>query len=108
MKFINNAPLYKVSRITGPKHNFLGLQFASIPSDVEPIVERLSVASSENENLIDSEVAAQVKLGLAEARSFCRGTYWLEKIQYVPTDSSPAEIYRTLAVEIIRRIEAGE
>ena len=108
MKFVNDAPLFKISRITGPKHNFLGLQFVKAPLVGEPVVERLSVSKAEKEHLSDSEVVAQVKIGLAEARSFCKGSYWLEKIQYVPSDSPPVEVYKELAVEIIRRIESGE
>ena len=108
MKFVNNAPLFKISRITGPKHNFLGLQFGDVPIDGEPLVERLSVSAAEKENFLDSAVVAQVRLGLDEARGFCKGNYWLEKIQYVPSDSPPVEIYRELAIEIIRRIESGE
>ncbi|GAB2554672.1 hypothetical protein [Rhodanobacter koreensis] len=108
MKFVNDAPLFKLSRITGPKHNFLGLQFADAPLIGEPVVERLSVSAAEKECLSDSEIVEQVKLGLTEARSFCKGSYWLEKIQYVPSDSPPVEVYKELAMEIIRRIESGE
>jgi hypothetical protein len=108
MKFVNDAPLFKISRITGPKHNFLGLQFAEAPLIGEPAVERLSVSNAEKEHLLDSEIVYHVKLGLAEAHSFCKGSYWLEKIQYVPSDSQPVEVYKELAVEIIRRIESRE
>ena len=108
MKFVNDAPMFKISRVTGPKHNFLGLQFGQAPVVGDPEVERLVVSAQEKEKLSDREVVDQVKLGLAEALSFCKGNYWLEKIQYVPTDSPPAEIYKELAMEIIRRIESGE
>lgn len=108
MKFVNDAPLFKISRITGPKHNFLGLQFGQAPLLGEPIVERLSLFGAERESLSDKDVVDQVKLGLAEARGFCKGAYWLKKIQYVPTDSLPVEIYKELTMEIIRRIECAE
>jgi hypothetical protein len=108
MKFVNEAPLFKISRITGPKHNFLGLQFAESPLAGGPTVERLAVSFAESveERLSDGEVLDQIRSGLDEARNFCTGTYWLEKIQYVPTDSRPVEVYKDLTIEIVRRIES--
>lgn len=70
MKFVNEAPLFKITRITGPKHNFLGLQLADAPFHGDPTVERLTVSVTEKERLSDSEVLAQVRLGMEEARTF--------------------------------------
>jgi hypothetical protein len=105
MQFVNDDPLYKIARVTGPKHNFLGLEFTDQASVEALKVERLNVSRHEKENFSDRDVIEQVLLGLADASVLCERAYRLRKIQYVPSDSAPVEVYRFLTVEIIRRIE---
>lgn len=103
MQFIDSAPLYRIVRITGPQHNMLGLQLSDTPISGPPAVEVLDGGGL---GLEADDVAAAVWQGVAlAARQFGR-TYPIDKIQFVSSDSAPASIYRELALELIRRIEA--
>ena len=45
MQFINEAPLYRIVRIAGPKHNLLGLELADSPLATAPAMEMLDAAN---------------------------------------------------------------
>ena len=107
MHFVDNHPLYRITRITGPQHNLLGLQLANDPPASGPEVEALDRGSREPGSLDGREVASCVMLGVEQASSELHRAYFVEKIQYVLTDSPPAAIYRQLAIEIIRRVDAS-
>jgi hypothetical protein len=116
MQFIDNDPLYKLVRITGPTHNLLGLQISRAAIAGEPEVEALDQASGApagvdavggRGGLDGREVAAQVRLGVEQACTELQRTYHVDKIQYLSTDSPPVTIYRQLAAELIRRVHAA-
>ena len=46
-------------------------------------------------------------LGVEQASTNLQQTYCVDKIQYISTDSPPVTVYRELAIEIIRRIDAS-
>lgn len=104
MQFIDNAPLYKVIRITGPHHNLLGLQLSEEPTTVDPEIEALDQDADHSVRLVGSEIAEQVMLGVEQASVEVGTTYYVEKILYVSSDSPPTSVYRYLAVEIVRRV----
>ncbi|HEX8955327.1 MAG TPA: hypothetical protein VF798_03580 [Burkholderiaceae bacterium] len=105
MQFIDDAPLFRVVRITGPEHNLLGIQFSAMPLDGPPAVEALDADSGELKELQAEDVAIQVRQGLALAAKEFGHEYHVEKIQFVTTDSMPATIYCALALELVRRME---
>ena len=106
MQFTDRAPLYSLSRITGPTHNWLGLVIAPGPTNAEPEIEMLQLAVPAENALDRHEVAAQVMLGVAQACAELERAYYIEKIQYVDSDTGPVETYRQLATHLIRRIDA--
>jgi len=108
MQFIAKAPLYKIIRITGPQHNLLGLQIAPGPMAGMPVIEALDRPSGEPGQLVEREVIEQVMHGVDEASRELNQTYGIEKIQYISTDSPPVEVYRYLAIEILRRVAVVE
>jgi hypothetical protein len=101
MKFIDRHPLYRIIRTTGPTHNLLGLQISSEPIIGEPGVEALDGNTG---GLDGQEVAAQVMLGIAQAGAELQVTFHIQKVEYVSADSPPVEVYRRLALELMRRI----
>jgi hypothetical protein len=107
VQFINNAPLYKVIRITGPKHNMLGIQFSESPMTSPPIVEALNAEPHASVKLAAGDVVEQVTQGVRLAEQEFGREYHVEKIQFVTTDTPPASVYKDLAIELIRRMEGG-
>ena len=105
MQFIDKAPLYRIIRITGPHHNLLGLEIAAEPMEHEPEIEALDRDSSKPARLDGREVAAQAMLGVEDACRELNKKYWIEKIQYVSDDTPPVEVYRWLAIKLVRWID---
>jgi hypothetical protein len=92
--------VYKVVRITGPQHNFLGLAFSedAVPSLT---VERLQVGEEVARALDEPQLLAAVQRGIAEANAqfgthFCAAT-----VQYVVTDTPDMAVYTLLAHAIV-------
>lgn len=104
MQFVDNAPLYRLIRITGPRHNLLGLELASGPTEREPELEVLDPGAAQA-RLDGREVARQVMRGIEDACTELGCEYYVERIQYLAGDSLPTETYRSLASELIRRID---
>ena len=108
MKFIDKAPLYQIIRITGPKHNLLGIQLSEQPSQKPLTIEILNPDTKDSDPLRGNEVAEQVMLGIEQASSMYGKPYFVEKIQYLTTDSLPIGTYKDLTLEIIRRVQTGD
>lgn len=102
MHFIDEAPLYKLTRITGPQHNYLGLQITLHPTTQEPTLEALDQGVG---NLRGPDILQEVLRGVDEASLRRNTRFYVEKIQYISTDSAPVSIYRQLAFEIAQRID---
>jgi hypothetical protein len=104
MQFINEAPLYKIVRIAGPKHNLLGLELSAEP--VESVtLESLDGTSSERQ-LDADEILIQVRIGIDRAKTMFGRDFHVKRIQYVSSDTPSPDIYVDLTFEILRRIEA--
>jgi hypothetical protein len=104
MQFINEDPLYKIIRVTGPKHNFLGLELSVEPVD-NVTLEALDSTNSESQLDVD-EILIQVRAGLDRARSMFGRDFHIKRIQYVSSDTLSLNIYMDLTVEILKRIDA--
>jgi hypothetical protein len=94
--------MYKVARITGPQHNFLGLAF----SDVEvPLitVERLQVGDEVGlgSALDEQQLIAAVRRGIAEANQQFGTHFYVAILQYVVTDTPDMSTYMLLAQKIV-------
>ncbi|EAM7548826.1 hypothetical protein NZQ62_004497 [Salmonella enterica] len=91
---------YKAVKITGPRHNFLGLVFSDTPAKLEAINLEEKKPSYINEfQLIDA-----VLKGVQKGNTCSNLQYNLEKILYVGSDSPLYEAYELLAFEIVQEI----
>jgi hypothetical protein len=105
MQFIRVKNCFKVVRITGPSHNLLGIEFGEVSdSPEEAVVESLPSDGGNTASLSETEVRKNVVLGVAEANREFGTNYVVSRIEFVPTDSPPAETYRALARSIIERL----
>lgn len=103
MQFIDNAPLYRIVRTTGPTHNMLGLEFFDDDTMAAPIIEILD-AGKETPRLQADAVAAAVARGLEVAAAETGRHRQIRRIQFLASDSPPVEVYTMLTQEILRRI----
>jgi hypothetical protein len=106
MQFVNNAPIYKLVRITGPKHNLLVLQFSEVEIERSVRVEALDAAQKCTNPIGAQEVLDSTLRAIEDVEIESGKRYFLEAIQYVASDSHPAEVYYEMTKEIIQRIES--
>lgn len=105
MQFIEDAPFFKLVRVTGPQHNLLVLKLAS--SVVDVAVERLD-ADRECSNPISGDVVRQqVVRALNDYQAEGGSGKFVEIIQYLASDSRPVETYYLMTREILKRLDAG-
>ncbi|KPC54770.1 hypothetical protein [Amantichitinum ursilacus] len=104
MQFINEAPLYKIVRIVGPKHNLLGLELSDYPLATPATIDALNGDENPDIRLNPEEIAFNVRKGVELAAEKAGRAYYIKRIQYVSSDSEPASIYEYLAFEIIKRV----
>jgi hypothetical protein len=102
MKVTKDGNVYKVARITGPKHNFLGLTLsgAEVPSLT---VERLQVDDGgiHAGTLDEQQLVAAVRGGVTEANQKFGAHFYIAKLQYVATDTPDPSVYSLLAQTIV-------
>jgi hypothetical protein len=103
MQFIQDNEWYKVVRITGPAHNLLGLAFGN-ETDDQVTVEPLPIKNDQISRISAEEVRQHVLHGVMEANQSLGTQYQVKKIQFVPADTPPPDIYRTLAKTIVERL----
>ena len=90
-----DGEFYKVTRITGPTHNFLSVKFGDT---ADPHIEPLD--KKEVDGLHAKDVKYQVLSGIREANNRLCTDYQAAHIQFVRSDSPPIEIYNELALHI--------
>jgi len=104
VNFSRYGDWYRASRVTGPTHNLLGLEFGSSAHDVEVVAH-----PGKGQSLLDPEaVLREVQLGIGDANSVLKSDYSILRIEFVLDDSGPVEVYRWLARLIVERLHAGE
>lgn len=102
MQFIKDNDLFKVARITGPKHNFLAIRLSDEDCPIE--VKDLPIKMGEKCRINSDDVKEEISLGLAEVNKELGARYYVSEVQYIPSDSPPVSIYRMLIAELIKRI----
>jgi hypothetical protein len=94
--------VYKIARITGPKHHFLGLALsrAEVPSLT---VERLQVDDGDAYagTLDEQQLIEAVQRGVTEANQKFGTHFYIAKLQYVVTDTPDPSVYSLLAQKIV-------
>ncbi len=104
MQFVHVGSSFRVTRITGPKHNLLGIEFWEGEAAPEPpIVETLGPEKQCRDSLPSDEVCKNVLLGVSDANQKYGTSFAVKRIQFVPIDSPPPLTYRALAHAIVER-----
>jgi hypothetical protein len=102
MKLTKDGNVYKLARITGPKHNFLGLALsgAEVPSLT---IERLQVDDGGvyAGTLDEQQFVEAVRQGVMEANQKFGTHFYITKLQYVVTDTPDPSVYSLLAQKIV-------
>src|SRR5438105_4060843 len=108
MLFIKEKNIYKVIKITGPKHNLLGLSFCgNIDKNNIEIIE-LPISTNEKQQISSSVIKAQVCAGIEEINAKSINKYKIDKIYFIPSDSFSEVVYKELTIEIIKRLEQSD
>ena len=102
MQYRFDGEFHRLSRVTGPTHNLLALALADAAWSGAPAVEPLDAGEGSASHLDAAEVARAVCEGVVEANREFGCDYAARRIQFVPSDSPPAAVYRHLAREIVR------
>jgi hypothetical protein len=108
MQFVQRGNLLIATRITGPSHNFLGVELA--PPGVIGSVPRAEAVDSPSgcEGTVAAEsILDWVTEGLAQVNSELGASYRLSRLQFVSTDTPHPHAYRMLIVAIIKRVHNG-
>lgn len=108
MQFVFDGKVYKAVKITGPKHNMLGLSFAEDNEDVSNIdVLSLDIKSETEKNISALEVKNQVLSSIKEMNSLLGVHYKIKQIQFISSDTPSSTVYKELTREIIKRLISG-
>jgi len=90
--------MYKASRITGPKHNDLGLVLSRTPSMSKPVLSR--TLNNETAVIDERQLVAAVVAGIEEANHSTEAPLHAPSIQYVSSDTPDYSAYSQLAKAI--------
>jgi hypothetical protein len=106
MQIIKDGPWYKITRITGPKHNYLGIQIENNSTKkFNPTIQALPSVGNCHHHLLNADaILSEVLTGVSEANKELNCDFSVLSIQYVLNDTPPESIYRSLADCIIREI----
>ena len=107
MQFIDNAPFFKLVRITGPQHNLLVLKLSATSTDNEVLVERLDADRMCQDPIPVDAVRKQVVRAMNDYRAENGTGKFVELVQYLGSDSRPVETYYFMAREIFKRLEGA-
>jgi hypothetical protein len=107
MQFVFDGKFYKAIKITGPRHNMLGLVLDK-NSNHEIDVIALRSSKDESNNISSLDVKDQVLSGVEAINHKFGVKYTVEKIQFVSSDTPSESVYKELTIEILKRIIAGE
>jgi hypothetical protein len=103
MKVIEQAGIFKASRIAGPKHNYLGIGFSDAEVDVQIVEKRLS--ETDNGDLVDGAQVLKIVREVVESQTAGQERrFYVSLIEFVPTDTPDEQAYCELASAITRHV----
>ncbi len=105
MQFLFDGVVYKVIKISGPKHNMLGLVLGKNNRVIETIALKSTAGVQDNVSPIDVE--QQVIRGVEEVYLEFGVKYEVKQIQFVSSDTPSANVYKELTIEILKKIIFG-
>jgi hypothetical protein len=107
MKYTKVGDFYRVSRVTGPSHNLLGLHLAHA-EPAEVVVERLREPEA-SPLMNEAQLKQAVIEGVNQANASLGTHYYVVAIQYIPSDTPNIETYSFLARSLVEQfVHAGE
>ncbi len=107
VQFHDDGFTYKAVSISGPTHNFLGVEFVPPGAVARPVlIEPVRLFPTEPIRLAADEVLLWVEQGMKEAGEELGVEFRLSRIIYVVSDSPPVEVYRDIAKRIAHRMHA--
>lgn len=97
--------VHSAQRISGPRHNWLGLEFSEREISAAPRIERLAPRGEcRHAPLSEDALLRFVLAGVAEANR-TRGTdFHVSRIKYVANDTPPENVYARLAYKIVSEL----
>lgn len=101
MQFVFDGTYHQAIRITGPKHNLLGL---CLGNGQAVIITRLPPQAGQAERIDEQAVLAQVTAGLSEINHQLGTFYTLSAIRFLATDTPCTYSYKELTRKIIARL----
>lgn len=99
MNVTKSDGIYKISRITGPKHNYLGLALSTIPPQTTAIIRRR--LNGESDMIDESKMIAAITFGIEDANRLLNTPLFAHSIEYVPSDTPDYSAYSQLAHAIV-------
>ncbi|CAN7521517.1 hypothetical protein [Polaromonas sp. LjRoot131] len=106
MNFQQIGEYLVATRITGPTHNMLQLQFASHPNS-SPSIDVLPGVGPNQGALNSQEVLRQVIAGVEAANIEFKCDYRVGRVRFVENDSRPESVYKELAAFIVGQVVHG-
>lgn len=106
MQYIYDDGIYKVVRITGPKHNFLGIKLANAETKIK--ITTLPIKDYETSKIDADDVLNQVNEGLIVINEHLGKKYYLSEVQFIPSDTMPSDVYKFLIQELIVKIDQNK
>lgn len=107
MQFVRSNGYLTVVRITGPKHNLLGLRIGE-PETSRPACERLPhVGCCKHGELDEEHLIDAVLEGVEVANAELGAAYRVSHVRYVENDSPPVRTYTLLAYQVVRHLHGG-
>jgi hypothetical protein len=100
MNVFEHNNMFKASRISGPKHNYLGIEFSESEKDVELIEKQLPGDGKLTKSVDASELSRVVREAVAIEAQMHGQKLFVSKLEFVPTDSSDFLAYSNLAKAI--------
>lgn len=97
MNVFEHNNMFKASRVLGPKHNYLGIEFSELEKDIEIIEKQLPGDGKLAKSVDGSEMTRIVREAVAIEAEMHGQRLFLSKLEFVPTDSSDLSAYSKLA-----------
>jgi hypothetical protein len=97
MNVFEHNNMFKASRISGPKHNYLGISFSELEKDIELIEKQLPGDGKLAKSVDASEMTRVVREAVAIEAEIHGQMLFVSKLEFVPTDSSDLSAYSKLA-----------
>jgi hypothetical protein len=103
MLITEESNFYKVSLITGPRHNLLMVAFSDEEITTSPsIIEAMpSIGDCHHSELKPDVVLDSVLRGVADANQHFATNFQVVRVRYVENDTPPADVYYKLAWALI-------